>query len=156
MSTKLSAPKAVLFDLGGTILEFDTYIDATTGNDGAERTLELAIENPYGITVDKLRELTGEINEEFEEKRRLGNIEYPADLLDRHVFEPYGLRFAISSEELSEEVFRHTHKGARVEPGAEQVFDQLQNANIPMGIVSNSGFTARAVFTHIREFGLDR
>ena len=151
----LTPPEAVLFDLGGTILEFDTYIDPSTGNDGAQLTLDLAIVNPHSLTAGELSVISSEIAGEFEAKRKLGNIEYPADLMDRHVYEPYGLRFDISSEELAERVFRNTHRGARVEAGAEEVFKTLKSAAIPMGIVSNSGFTARAVFSYVREFKLD-
>jgi len=105
------------------------------------------------LTVEQLRELSSEITAEFEHKRTLGNIEYPLGLSEKHV---YGLEFSLTPEELAEEIFRHTHRGARVEPGVEDVFKQIEDAGIPMGVVSNSGFTAQAVFTHAREFDLDR
>ena len=152
----LKRPKAILFDLGGTILEFETYFNESTGNDASHRILELATENPNEITAVELSRLTAEVASEFEAKRKLGNIEHPANLIDLHVYEPNGIRFDMSTEELSEIVFRETHRGARLEPGAEDVFKHMKEERIPMGIVSNSGFTARAVFTHVREFGLDR
>jgi putative hydrolase of the HAD superfamily len=143
-----AAPRGVLFDLGNTLLD-------EGGNDferGCERVLSLA-ENPRGISARELAVLVKELLDDVQERRDRSWLEISPFARHRLVFEPQGLSFRSSFYEVERELLRGLTRFDPA-PGIREALAQLKQAGVPMGVVSNSSFTAEALAWQLAEWDL--
>jgi len=147
---KLKRPRGILFDLGDTLLEME-MVDPEAGT---ARVLELA-ENPKGLRVADVRNLIDELSAELLPRRECSMLEFHPHMVHRLVYEPHGITFDRPYEDLELEFWR-TATRFSPEPEVEDVLDALTELGIPMGIVSNSAFSGRALSWELDHNGLSK
>ena len=144
----LSPPDAVLFDLGNTILRelsFDTLA-------GVEAVLGEAVEPPR-FTAEELTDALSEILADLEPRRFSSQLEFPPYMTPRLLYEPRGIQFDTSDEEL-EWIFWEAAICWEVEPGVDDVLSLLRKSHIPCGVVSNTAFRSQTLSRQLQKVGL--
>lgn len=143
-------PRAVLFDFGGTILREDGFdMDA-----GARRVLDLA-RNPRGLTAKQLTELLTEMMADLLPRRETSWLELSPVSVHRLVYEPNGISFDRPHREIELEFWRAS-TAFSIEPDITRVLERLAVAQVPMGVLSNTMFTADTLEWQLREFDVLR
>jgi putative hydrolase of the HAD superfamily len=141
-------PRAILFDLWGTLIHTDLF-DPSKGN---AAVLALA-ENPSAVTLEMLQELGDRVVsavEPWEDKTRL---EFTEQALLRILSDSYGLKFLLSWAEL-EWVFWSSSMTILVKEGAREALSGLAARGIKTGVVSNSSFTSQTIEKELSRLGL--
>ncbi|MBS11546.1 MAG: hypothetical protein CME19_08085 [Gemmatimonadetes bacterium] len=131
---QLTIPAAVTFDFGGTILssvEFDLQA-------GIQRCLEIA-EITNGRSVQDIVEVVNEIDYQIQERREASLFEIPAIVRQRLIYDTLGVRFDHSPEEVELEFWEASMQFS-IEAGITTVLDGLAARDIPLAVLSNSGF----------------
>lgn len=144
----LRRPRGILFDLGDTLLEMERFDPVA----GTARVLELA-KNPKGLRVEEIRELADELSAALASRREASMLEFPPHMVHRLVYEPHGITFGLSCEEVELEFWKVATRFAP-EPEIEEVLDALRGLAVPMGIASNSAFSGRALSWELAHNGL--
>jgi HAD superfamily hydrolase (TIGR01549 family) len=139
---KINRPKAVIFDLGDTVIFSDSF-DALAGN---RRLLELADYNP-GVTAEDIQKIADEIFPWMDRVREESMIEISAETFDKLLYELVGVTFRVSYDEL-EKVFWKAATDYKPVPGIYALLDFLDTNHIKTGIISNTIYHA---FTLIEE-----
>ena len=136
---ELRPPEAVTFDFGGTILstvDFDL-------NAGIERCLEIA-ESSNGRTVQDVLEVVNEIDYQIQERREASLFEIPVIQRQRLIYDTLGVRFYHTPDELELE-FWNASMQFTIEPGITTVLDGLAARDVPLAVLSNSGFSGNVL-----------
>jgi putative hydrolase of the HAD superfamily len=145
---RLVRPEAVTFDFGGTILstvEFDL-------NAGIERMLEIS-DDSNGRSVQDVLEVVNELDYQIQERRESSLFEIPVISRQRLIYDTLGVRFSLSPEEIELE-FWNASMQFSIEPGITTVLDGLAARDIPMAVVSNSGFRGDVLRHELCRHGL--
>ncbi len=145
---QLSPPQAVTVDFGGTILstvEFDLKA-------GINRCLELA-EVSNDCTVQDVMEIVQELDYQIQERRESSLFEIPVIQRQRLIYDTLGVHFDISPEDL-ELAFWDASMRFSIEPGITTVLDGLAARDIPLAVVSNSGFRGEVLSHELERHGL--
>lgn len=144
----LAQPEAVTFDFGGTILssvDFDLRA-------GIERCLEIA-EVTNGRSVQDVVEVVNELDYQIQERREASLFEIPVIVRQRLIYDTLGVRFALSAEEV-EVAFWDASMQFTIEPGITTVLDGLSAREVPLAVVSNSGFRGEVLRHELERHGL--
>jgi len=142
-----TAPCAILFDLGGTLLN-ETQFDREAGR---AHMLSLA-HNPRGATLSDYASIIGEMMDIWSHRDDC-LLEFPKAAIDRHVYERAGLTFDLSPEELELEYWKAAVQ-MQPEPGILDVLEELVARDLPMGVVSNSAFSQNTLSWELDKHGL--
>ena len=132
----LPAPRGVLLDLGGTLLNEGGFDPRA----GTVRLLELASSNPRGVSVDELRALAAALEEELNPRRYGAQIEFRAQAVTRLLYERTGVHFEQDECELELAFWRASMK-MEPAPHVNRALAALRERDLPFGVVSNSAFT---------------
>ena len=135
-------PKAVLFDLGDTILE--SRHDPVAG---INRLLEFIDDET--IQPDVIQTLTRKLDE-IAALRNDSAIEWPAASYNRLLFDMLGLPSRLTPEENAAE-FLDAAIDFHPEPGIEDALDFLERHGIRRAIVSNAAFTGSVLEAQLRK-----
>ena len=139
MHTTPQTPLGALFDFGGTLCrEEDFDLEA-----GAASIVALA-ETTNGLTAEALAELLRNMMEDLLPRREASQLELPTTTALRLVYEPNGLTFRNTQEEL-ELTFWRAATTFTPEPGIEDLLAQLTSRGVPIGVVSNTMFSSKAI-----------
>jgi putative hydrolase of the HAD superfamily len=131
----LPPPKAILFDLGDTVLHeirFDPHA-------GIGRLLELSTVTPNASAAD-IHQAGAELYQEFRTGRSLG-VELPCASLLRLFCDRFHIRTTLSPAELELEFWKPICS-MRAEPGIDSVLIRLGELGISTGVISNAIFSA--------------
>ena len=145
---QLDIPEAVTFDFGGTILstvDFDL-------RSGIERMLEIS-EDANGRSVQDVLEVVNELDYQIQERRESSLFEIPIISRQRLIYDTLGVRFDLTPEEIELE-FWNSSMQFSIESGITTVLDGLAARDIPMAIVSNSGFRGDVLRHELGRHGL--
>ena len=143
-------PQGILFDLGGTLLSGDLF-DADAGN---RHVLSFA-HNPQGLTARDVRDLIDELESDLRDRREASWLEFSPFMVHKLVYEPHGVSFDRSFQEVELEFWRATARFS-LTPGIEELLDSLRVSQLPLGVVSNAAFTSQPLVWQLKEFDLER
>lgn len=149
----MNTPKAILFDLGGTLL-------GTRQFDPAAGMAEL-----LNYAIDKSR-LTPEVRanaadsaaalyQQIMTLRDTSDIEFSIRCLLKILYDRLGLGFSISWEKM-ELIFWQNSVVYTPEPGVERTLEYLQRADVRMAVVSNSIYSGFVLEDELKKHGLMR
>lgn len=143
-------PKAILFDLG------DTIINNTNFNPlkGTQKILEFA-NNPNKISANTVQDFANELSIELNEIKDTKNIEISCRSFQKLIFETYGISFDLTPLEL-EVLFNQNAWDRYLIEGIVEFLDYLQEEGIRIAILSNSSFSYEALMTELREFEIEK
>ena len=148
MHTTPQTPLGALFDFGGTLCrEEDFDLEA-----GAASIVALA-ETTNGLTAEALAELLRNMMEDLLPRREASQLELPTSTALRLVYEPNGLTFRNTQKEL-ELTFWKAATTFTPEPGIEDLLAQLTSRGVPIGVVSNTMFSSKAIRWELEQHGL--
>lgn len=148
-SRSLPKPAGVLFDFGDTILHegpFDVLA-------GVKAVLAVA-SGPPTQTAEELAEALSDLLADLDPRRRTSQLELPPHLTMKLIYEPHGIEFDLSAEEL-EWTFWRAATTWTPEPGIQEVLTALSDLNVPCGVVSNTAFTGETLSRQLATSGLD-
>jgi FMN phosphatase YigB (HAD superfamily) len=142
-------PRGLLFDYGGTLVE-EVRFDIRKGNEWLVSHGHLA----PGVTLSQVMERAERVSREVSERRDVFHIETPWVSLTRLIHDALGTRFDIPLEAL-ELGFWNAGVETRPMPGVVMALQSFRDADIPMGVVSNSSFRADVIRHELSKHGLD-
>jgi len=142
-------PKGVLFDYGGTLVE-EVYFDTRAGN---EWLFSHASHRPPHVTVEDVLARANRVTTEVAGRRDQFHIETAWPTLTRLVHDFFGIRFDLSMAEL-EMGFWNASVQTRPTPGARGALAQLHQANVALGVVSNTCFSEQVIRFELGKHGL--
>ncbi len=119
---------------------------------GAASILALA-ETTNGLTARGLAELLSNLMEDLLPRREASQLELPTTTALRLVYEPNGLTFRQTPEEL-ELAFWKAATTFTPEPGIGDLLHQLTSRGVPLGVVSNTMFSSLALRWELEQHGL--
>jgi putative hydrolase of the HAD superfamily len=134
----LSPPKAILFDLGDTVLHevrFDPHA-------GIGRLLELSTDTPNASAAD-IHQAGEELYQEFRTGRSLG-VELPCASLLQLFCDRFQIRTSLSPAELELEFWKPLCS-MQPEPAIESVLLRASALRISTGVISNAMFSANVL-----------
>lgn len=139
----MRCPKMILFDYGHTLL-YEPGFDTLAG----ERALfEKIADNPRGVTPEQAEVMATRVFSSFAPAREAG-VEIHEHVGMRLKNEWLGLTFSVSTEEAERIFWDHTSAGAAM-PGAERMLSCLAEKGIRSGVISNIGWSGRALTDRI-------
>ena len=144
-----NAPKAILLDYGGTLVE-EISFDPQAGN---AALLKLAAYTPPKVTLKLIMERAQAVSEQVAKRRDQFEIETPWVALTRLIHDFLGVRFDRPEAEL-EMAFWEASVTTRAVPGAGQALKEFREAGIPMGVVSNCSFRSEVIRYELDKYGL--
>lgn len=145
----MKRPKGVLLDYGGTLVEEAGYDPRA----GTRTLLSLAAYIAPGVTEDAIIERARRVSKEVAARRDTFGVETPWTSLTRLIHDYFGTRFDKPMEEL-ELAFWDASVTTNAMPGARAALDAIHHAGIPMGVLSNSSFSASIIRHEIAKHGL--
>ena len=144
----MNAPKAVLFDLEGTVLKEERFDPAA----GTARLIELA-ENSHAVSHQEVQRLAAELDAELMPRKYSSLIELPWRAFNRQLFERLGITVPLSAAQAELEFWKTAEIMAPT-TGIGLVLQALAQSNIPTGIVSNSAFHEDTLRWELTRHGL--
>jgi putative hydrolase of the HAD superfamily len=148
INATLTAPQAVLFDLGGTVAKLLAF-DIPKGQ---QRLFELA-HNPRNIPFDVLRHTADPLANSLFGARHDTLFEYPLTSFNRLLYERFGMSFSLPPEQIELEFWKAVVQ-FRPEPAIQDALELLQRRNIPTGLVSNASFHEHVIRFELARLGL--
>ena len=142
----MQRPKMILFDYGHT-LALEPVQDYLRGH---RRVIELAAENPLGMTGEALYEYSQRLYAELFAQLRPLDLETDGLKLDACIYDTLRLRFGMRPEEVELERWRATEPIYPME-GVEAFLELCAQLGIRMAIISNLSFSGHALTERIRE-----
>jgi putative hydrolase of the HAD superfamily len=141
-------PRAVLFDLWGTLIRSDTF-DPAKGN---AAVLSLA-ENREEVKLQKVQELGERIVSALQPWEEESRLEFTEQSLLKILRDSFGLRFTHSLAEL-EWVFWDASMTLSLTDGIAEALAELDKLGISKGVVSNSSFMSTTIERELTRCGL--
>lgn len=145
----LPSPRGVLFDWGNTLLREEGY-DLRAGH---RRLFELAGVEPSEADLDAYGARAEALRADMHPRRMESLIEFGADRMTRILAAEFGLEYEASSQELQLEFWRASATMSR-EPHLDVALDALVGRGLPLGIVSNYGFSAHVIRDELGRHGV--
>ncbi len=136
-------PEMILFDYGHTLL-CEPEFDALRCEEAA---FPYIVDNPRNLTAKQIYAEVRKLYERFQKERDNG-IEIHQWQFTRLIYEYLGLTFSVSYEELEEIEWTAASKGA-VMPKTEEMLAYLKAEGIRTAVVSNIGWSGRALTRRI-------
>ena len=146
MIADLPSPKAVLFDLGNTVLR-EERLDRKAG---AARVLELADDSPHKPNPQDVQQLADRLYLDARRQHDTGVTEIRFQSLLRLLCDRFGVTHDLSPSDIELEYWKAICSMV-AEPGVETVLFDLKRQHIAAAVVSNSMFSG-----HVLEWELKR
>jgi putative hydrolase of the HAD superfamily len=146
----MQRPKAVLFDLWGTLISSEGF-DPSLGNAAVLKTCD----NPNGVTLDQVQELGNHVMTALDTREDQSALEFSQASLLRIIGDSLDLRFRNSMED-TEWDFWSAALDVRLVDGVQEVLVDLQSRGIRMGVISNSSFAGSTLERELRRHGIRR
>jgi putative hydrolase of the HAD superfamily len=145
----MDVPRAILFDLGGTLLRQSSF------DPGAWSAEVARLAPDAGLPGDEVRRLAHDLVSEFRRHGKAGLVELRIESCLRHLHDRLGLSLPLTPAEVSLAFWRAT-SSMEPEPGVGAALRRLAARGIPLGVVSNSMFGAEVLRWELARHGLDR
>ncbi len=135
----MNPPKAVLFDLGGTLLHEEVFKP-----DAWAEVLCGMVGSAPAPDVNRVRTMLRQLVSELRQPSKEGIVEVRMEACLRHLQDRLGLALRRSLAELELAFWQATCRMA-AEPGVRRVLKALYSHGVAMGVVSNSMFRAEVL-----------
>jgi putative hydrolase of the HAD superfamily len=146
----MQPPRAILFDLGGTVLRQDTFRPEAW----ADALPALAV-CPRGYSAHAAGEMLRHLIGELLLHGKGGLVEMRVEACLRHLHERLGITLPLPPLEVELAFWRATSRMVP-EPGIERVLADLAGRGLPLGLVSNSMFSGEVLRWELERHGLAR
>jgi HAD superfamily hydrolase (TIGR01662 family) len=143
------APKGLLLDYGGTLVE-EVSVDLRAGN---EWLLARASHRPAEVTLADVLERANRVTREVADRRDQAHLETAWPTLTRLIHDFFGIRFDAPMAEL-EMGFWRASVHTRPMPGARKALEQCHRSSVPIAVVSNSSFGEPVIRYELAKHGL--
>jgi len=140
----------MLLDYGGTLVE-EAAFDPRAG---MQILLTHVAYRPPNVSVDAIVERVDRVTAGVSARRDEYQIETPWPSVTRLIYDYFGIRFARPLDEL-ELAFWDASVTTRPMPGAREALDELHDAGMTLGVVSNSSFRGEVIRHELSKHGLD-
>ena len=147
---KLRPPRAILFDMGGTLLGQFAFDHLA----GRRRLFEIA-HNPRGVTMEDYARIAQEYHTTVWPNRDAHMVEVPVRSFWRMADERLALTYDASPDDLEWEFWK-TAVTMAPEPGIVAALDDLATRRLPLGVVSNTAFSGEVVARELDRHDLGR
>lgn len=144
----MNKPKAVLFDLGDTVLEYNY----NNPEDAVKKILEVC-ENPYDIKSDKIQSFIEKISKEIFFRRDETCMELNFASLQRIGYEYFNISFKRDMHEIEKIFLKYAYKAAPSR-NIVKLFNKLHENNIKYAALSNFVFSKEALKYELELYGL--
>ena len=134
----------ILFDYGDTLL-CEPGFDTLRGN---EALMKYAVSNPQKLSAKQVNDFSGYLWEEFCGPIREIGAEFHNLNFQKLLYETLQLEFSVGNEELELIFWDNMSPGAKV-PHVEEMLDYLREKNYRTGVISNIGFSGKALENRI-------
>ena len=144
----MTRPQGLLFDFGGTLF-------STNGFDleaARRRMFDLAADT-RGFSREEVDGYADWLDEQGALYREQSPFEYPIRAFQKALYGHFGITFALTSDQM-EQAFWDAALDYRPEPGLRELLDVADGLDLPMGIVSNTGFTGSVLSSVLDRYGL--
>ena len=145
----LPRPRALLLDLGGTILREDGFDFAA----GHRRLFELAGAEPRPEDLRAYAARARALSDDIQPRRMESSIEFGTPRMTRLLALEFGLRFSQSDDEL-ELAFWRAGMTMTPEPGITEALQAARARGLPLGVVSNTAFSSHVLCDELTRHGL--
>lgn len=139
----MKTPKMIIFDYGHTLL-FEPEFDYLKGEKAVFRHIT---RNPHGVTPEQVNDFARELFDEAEICRKNGFEMNELPLL-RLKYEHFGIELDISLEEAERLLWDNASPG-EIMPFAGLMLEYLKVNRIRTGVISNIGWTGKALAARI-------
>jgi putative hydrolase of the HAD superfamily len=143
------APKGLLLDYGGTLVE-EVRFDPRAGS---EALLARAVNKPANIGIEQVLARANRVSIDVAERRDEFHLEAPWPALTRLIHDFLGIHFAEPMAEL-EMLFWRASVTTVPMPGAREALDQFHRNGLRMGVVSNCSFSQDVLRYELSKHGL--
>ena len=144
----MTAPRAILFDLGDTLLRQESFHPEAWAD-----ALAALAGHPEGFSAPRVRELARGLVREFRRPSKAGPVEVRMEACLRHLHERLGVTLALGPAGVEMAFWQATSRMAP-EPGIGPLLDDLAARGLPLGVVSNSMFRAEVLRWELARHGL--
>jgi putative hydrolase of the HAD superfamily len=144
-----TAPKGVLIDYGGTLVE-EVGFDPRAGS---EMLLARAAYRPQHVGLEHVLARAARISAEVADRRDEFNIETPWPTLTRLIHDFLGIRFTDPMPELEMAFWKASVKTVPM-AGACEALEEFHQYGVPVGVVSNSSFGQDVIRYELAKHGL--
>lgn len=141
-------PKALLFDLGDTLLHESAF-----ESDKANRYLFSIAANPRNVPYEAVRERVAELNAVIYPVKDALQLEVSWSAFNRLVFDYFGMTLPCTLEQAEMEFWRRATRRT-LAPGLASILADLSERHIPMGIISNAAFSGRTLRLELEDKGI--
>lgn len=135
----MKKPEMILFDYGHTLVHEPKW-DYMSGE---KAVFEHITDNPYNITPKQINEFSIDLFKKYEIFRQQG-FEPSALQTLQYKYGYFDLKFDVSYEEIQQILWDNTSQCYPM-PEIENVLEYLNNNNIRTGVISNIGWTGKAL-----------
>jgi len=145
---EMQRPKGILLDLGNTLLaelRFDPFA-------GTDRLLALS-GSLERHDAGKIHDFINQLYRDVKREHEISQLEWPTALIQKVVYEIFGIRSTLNSKELEREFWAASSRTC-LEPGVKEALDTVAHRGIPMGILSNSAFSGETLLTGLEKHGI--
>jgi putative hydrolase of the HAD superfamily len=140
VSEPIRAPRGLLFDYGGTLVE-EVAFDPAAGTDMLLASLTY---RPSSLRREAVLDRAERVARELSARRDQFQIEVPWPAVTRLIYDFFGVHFDRPMAEL-ELAFWDASVATRPMPGARDALLALRQRGLPLGVVSNSSFRADVI-----------
>jgi putative hydrolase of the HAD superfamily len=144
----VTAPRAILFDLGDTLLCQESFHPEAWAD-----ALSALAGRPEGFSGPQVRELVRGLVWEFRGPSKGGPVEVRMEACLRHLHDRLGVTLELGPAEVELAFWRATSRMAPA-PGIGPVLDDLASRGLALGVVSNSMFGAEVLRWELARHGL--
>ena len=146
----LTAPRALLFDYGGTLVD-EVHYDPHAG---LMAVLARAERAPAPAVLDAIVDRAARVAREVADRRDEHHVETPWPSMARLVHDVFGTTFIDSWSDLE---LRFWNAAVRTEPtpGVHAALQAFRQAGLRMGVLSNSSFGAHVIRHELSKHQLD-
>jgi HAD superfamily hydrolase (TIGR01662 family) len=145
----MRTPRGLLVDYGGTLVE-ELSVDPRAGN---AWLLAHASYRPPHVTLEQVMERAALVAREAVARRDHVQLETAWPTLMRLIHDFFGIRFDRTVEELEIGFWDASMRTVPL-PGAREALAQLHAKGVPIGVVSNTSFSERAIQHELAKHGL--
>jgi len=143
----LNKPRGILFDFGGTLLEVDFSVERAIS-----RMMEL-VRQPHNVTLERMKAVGDDLREMMDKIRHTASAEVPLQAFHRHLLDRLGLISDLSPEALEYETSEASHIVWK-RPGVDEALNLLFQAEIKLGVVSNTSLTGKSIGWMLEKQGI--
>lgn len=142
-------PKAILFDLGDTIIKYKAFVPLN----GTKALLEIA-SNPNKVTAEEVQKFADSMLKDFLKEDNMQLLQISSIAFMKLLYGSFGISFDQSFEDLEALFLEHAEQGSLMD-GLVDLLNYLRKQRIRVAILSNTSFSEETHRRELRKFGIE-